>query len=183
MKKRAILLILALVVVVAGAAIVYPLLKRHYNAPKPVPLSEVQDQSELAPDFTVTDAAGESVTLSDFFGKPIVIHFWATWCGSCVLELPDFDSVYAQYGDDVQFLMVNMTDGVRETVRGVQRFLERHQYSFPVYYDTDYQAAVAYGIRGVPLTVFIGADGALKVYNPGMLSQQQLIDAIESLVK
>ena len=57
-------------------------------------------------DFTVQDWEGNMVKLSDFFGKPIVLNFWASWCGPCKMEMPDFNELYLELGEDVHFLMV-----------------------------------------------------------------------------
>ena len=56
-------------------------------------------EKNRAPDFVVTDTDGNAVTLSQFFGKPIVLNFWATWCMPCVYELPDFEEAFREYGD------------------------------------------------------------------------------------
>ena len=64
--------------------------------------------SGTAPDFAVLNASGKQVELSDYFGKPIVVNLWATWCPPCKAELPYFDNAYNRYGQ-VQFLMVNLT--------------------------------------------------------------------------
>ena len=63
-------------------------------------------EKKRAPDFVVTDTDGNAVTLSQFFGKPIVLNFWATWCMPCVYELPDFEEVFREYGDRVVFMMI-----------------------------------------------------------------------------
>ena len=69
-----------------------------------------------APDFTMLDMEGNEVSLASFFGKPIVLNFWASWCGPCKMEMPDFNEKHQQLGNDVQFLMINLTDGTTETV-------------------------------------------------------------------
>ena len=140
--------------------------------------SDVGDtaQSDVFPamDFTVYDIDRNPVKLSDFFGKPILINFWATWCPPCKSELPDFDRVYADYGEDVVFMMVNMTDGSRDTVESASAFTADNGYSFPVYYDCDLDAAYTYGASSIPMTVLIGADGNIVGGQVGVLTEEQL---------
>ncbi|MBR5222368.1 MAG: TlpA family protein disulfide reductase [Clostridia bacterium] len=133
-------------------------------------------QSDVFPamDFTVYDIDRNPVKLSDFFGKPILINFWATWCPPCKSELPDFDRVYADYGEDVVFMMVNMTDGSRDTVESASAFTADNGYSFPVYYDCDLNAAYTYGASSIPMTVLIGADGNIVGGQVGVLTEEQL---------
>lgn len=140
--------------------------------------SDVGDtaQSDVFPamDFTVYDIDRNPVKLSDFFGKPILINFWATWCPPCKSELPDFDRVYDDYGEDVVFMMVNMTDGSRDTVESASAFTADNGYSFPVYYDCDLNAAYTYGASSIPMTVLIGADGNIVGGQVGVLTEEQL---------
>lgn len=124
-----------------------------------------------AADFTVQDWEGGQVSLSDYYGKPIVVNFWATWCGPCKSELPAFDNAYAAYQDEITFLMVNMTDGYSETVVGTKQFIEENGYSFPVYFDTSYEAYQAYGVTAIPMTLFIDADGKLITSQLGAMSE------------
>lgn len=136
-----------------------------------------------APDFEVLDNDGNTVRLSDFRGKPVVLNFWATWCPPCKAELPDFDRSAATYGDEVTFLMVNLTDGGRDTVSGVREFVAANGYTFPVYFDTRYSAANAYRVSSIPTTYFINAEGEIVSYKVGMVSASELEKGIQSLLK
>lgn len=138
--------------------------------------SQEEEEPELtpAPDFTVYDKDGNEVHLSDFAGKPIVLNFWASWCSPCKSEMPDFNQAYLDYGEEVQFLMVNMTDGSRETVESASAFIEEQGYAFPVFYDTSYDAALTYGAYALPTTYFIDAEGYAVAWAQSALSPENL---------
>ena len=142
------------------------------------PESVTYPEGDTAPDFTVLDAEGNEVSLSDFFGTPIVLNFWASWCPPCKAELPDFEAACKKYEGKVTFLMVNMTDGQRETVEVAKDFIASEGYTFPVYFDTKYEASYAYGISSIPTTYFINADGTPEAKATGMISATQLEQGI-----
>lgn len=142
------------------------------------PTAPSEQDPDEAPDFTVLDSTGREVKLSDFFGKPIVLNFWASWCPPCKSELPDFEAAYKKYDGKVTFLMVNLTDNQRETPEVAQSFIRSAGYTFPVYFDVNYQAASAYGIRSIPQTYFINADGKPVAYATGMITASQLEEGI-----
>lgn len=133
-------------------------------------------------DFTMYDFEGNSYQLSDFQGKPVVLNFWASWCGPCKMEMPEFQAKFEQYGEDVHFLMVNLTDGKRETVEGAHQFIEDAGYTFPVYYDKDMDAAAAYGINSVPVTYFVDSDGNMVAYGRGALTGESLQNGIDMIL-
>ena len=140
-------------------------------------------QALLAPDFTVFDLEGNAHKLSDYKGKPVVLNFWASWCDPCKREMPAFNEIYAQYGQNVHFLMVNLTDGLEETVASASGFIAENGYNFPVFYDTDMDAAQAYGASSVPVTYFIDAQGYLLAYYPGALNADILQQGIGIILK
>ena len=142
---------------------------------------EVNENS--APDFTVTDINGNKVNLSDYKGKPVVVNFWATWCYYCKVEMPDFNEAYKNY-PDVQFLMVNATDGQRETVEIAKSYIEQEQYDFDVFFDTiDRNAVRTYNVSSYPQTLFIDKDGNIVSQRIGMLSKDILVQEIEKITE
>lgn len=144
---------------------------------------EQQENGELeqAPNFTVETADGEEVSLHDFFGKPIVVNFWASWCGPCKMELPDFQAAYEKYDDEIIFLMVNMTDGSRETKEGAMKYMQDEGYSLPVYYDVKQEAAYTYMVYSLPTTFFINAEGEAVAYAQGMIDAETLETGISMI--
>ena len=194
-KNTWILAAIALIVLLAGAYRLYETLGARQEAAQlatAAPKETVADDTitlgettaettapaVTAPDFTVYDQDGNPVSLSDFFGTPIVLNFWASWCGPCKMELPDFQEVYDEVGSDVQFLIINMTDGNRETVETASAYLEGQSYTFPAYYDTQFSAAMAYGVSAIPCTYFIDARGCAVARSTGAIDAQTLLEGI-----
>ena len=140
-------------------------------------------EKQLAPDFTVYDLEGNPHKLSDFRGKPVILNFWATWCGYCKMEMPDFNEKYQEYGEDVHFLMVNVTDGSQETVEKASAFVAEEGYSFPVYYDTTLEATSAYPTSGLPVTFIIDAEGAVVAWQQGMMTAENLQKGIDMVLE
>lgn len=136
-----------------------------------------------APDFTVYDAEGEKHKLSDFRGKPVIMNFWATWCGYCKLEMPDFQEKYEQYGEDIHFLMIDMTDGQQETFEKASAYIEQEGFTFPVYYDMDWEVQNTYRVTSLPTTYFIDAEGNFVAQGRGALNAQALQNGIDLLLE
>ena len=174
MKKVIAVILVALLLTGCGAPIETP------EAPPAVPQeTTVEAPKAAAPDFTVYDRDGNEVKLSDFLGKPVVLNFWASWCGPCKMEMPDFDEIYLELGDEVQFLMINLTDGTSETVEGASGFIAQQGYSFPVFYDTSGMAATVYGVQSIPTTYFIDDEGYAITYAVGAISGDMLRQGID----
>lgn len=132
-------------------------------------------------DFMVYDKNGNKVYLSDYAGKPIVVNIWATWCGPCRSELPHFNKLYKELGDDVVFMIVNCT-GEREKQNNVEQFVESKDYDFPLCFDTRYKARGAYDVSGIPTTLFIDRDGKLVHKEIGSMDEDELRDFIEEIL-
>lgn len=133
-----------------------------------------QPQRQLPPNFTAYDAQGNAVQLSDMRGKPVIVNFWASWCDPCKGEMPDFEEAYKTYGEEVIFMMVNLTDGQRETQATAQAHIDKNKFTFPVYFDLDQSGASAYRTVSIPATYFFDADGYLVTYAVGMLDAATL---------
>lgn len=198
MKKKwsLLLLVAAFVILLGGAALLYDKYSGEVENNRLMPNDSAQaaieeaaseeeaeeetdgeaakEEPVMAPDFTVYDEEGNAVKLSDFIGKPVILNFWASWCGPCQMEMPDFNEAYADYGEDLHFLMVNMTDGSQETLETAKAFVKESGYSFPVYYDTDMDAAATYGVISLPTTFFINAEGHAITYANGMIDAEVL---------
>lgn len=141
----------------------------------------IADTAELAPAFTVTDKAGNPVSFSDFAGRPALLNFWASWCPPCRAELPLFQDAYDAHGEEIAFLMINLTDGRQETRESADAFLSENGYTFPVYYDTAQECALAYELYSIPLTVAVNAQGRIIHSRVGSLTESALAEFLEAL--
>lgn len=189
MKKqtKTILLLAGLAVLLVAATLVYRNLSGAV-APEVLPdtpqnaQQSAEEDRELALDFTVVDAQGNAVKLSDLRGKPVVLNFWASWCPPCKGEMPDFEKVYAELGEEVHFMMVDLVDGQRETQEKGAAYIQEQGFTFPVYYDTEQEAAYLYGVRSIPTSVFLDAEGYIVTAAEGALSESMLRKGIDAIV-
>ena len=185
--------VLAFAVVIVGASVLYNRLSGEVElggiaaAPQATEytgdaISETEAQPSMAPDFTVYDLEGNAHKLSDFQGKPVLLNFWASWYGPCKSEMPDFQKFYETYGEQVHFVIVNLTDGRQETVESASAFVEEMGYTFPVYYDTDIDAAMKYGVNAVPVSYFIDAEGRFVAWAQGAMTADMLQQGIDMVL-
>ena len=175
-----------------GAYGLYNKLSEGYKPEMPsLPELDATDENEaesetvseyLAPDFTVYDEDGNPVKLSDFFGKPIVLNFWAAWCYYCKEEMPDFDEVAKEH-PEVQFLMIHATGTGRdvESAETGRKYVEQNGFEFDVFYDLNQDALSTYGISSFPTTFFIASNGDLYTYASGLMSRSNLEATIEKV--
>lgn len=115
-------------------------------------------KGDNAPDFTAELADGSTLTLSEQKDKVVLLNFWGTWCGPCVAEMPAFEKLHSEYGEEVVILAVNSM----EDKNTVDKFIEDNGYTFPIAYDTEGEISRKYPTDGIPYTLIIGKDGIVK---------------------
>ena len=187
---KAALSVAAVILLIAVAVFAYNALSKEVKpdsgAQLPLEQNDESDKGadkEKAPDFTVVDLDGKNVKLSDMIGSPVVLNFWASWCPPCKSEMPEFEAVYKELGGDVQFMMVDMTDGVQETKEMGAKYVQEQGFTFPVFFDTEYEGALMYGIRAIPTTFFIDREGYIITSAQGAMDERSLRNGIAMITK
>lgn len=135
-------------------------------------------------DFSLKTHDGNTFNLFDTLKEKelVVINIWASWCGPCRSEMPDFNQKYLELGADVHFVMVNVTDGGRETVETASKFIEENGFSFPVFYDTTYEASMTYGAYSLPTSYFLNARGEIVAQAVGSINGETLQRGIDMIM-
>ena len=187
-KKVLLITLIALVALLAIAGVLYPKLSSGLQtqqlATTPPATTEEPDATEAtqpetipAPDFTVLEWDGNEVNFSDYAGKPVVLNFWAHWCGPCQMEMPEFNAKYEELEGEVTFLMVHvgadMDAGKEKVTEG--------GYTFPVVFDKDSQVAAFYGVSAFPTSFFIDKEGNLQAYYVGAMDGDLLQKGIDMI--
>lgn len=131
---------------------------------------------EVAPDFAFVLADGRGISLSDLRGRPVVINFWATWCGPCRLEMPEFVALHRSHPD-----LVVLEVNVMESEATARPFAEEFGMTMPVILDQEGDVQRAYGVRGLPVTIFINAEGEVVSRWDGILNRTMLAERIAEL--
>jgi thiol-disulfide isomerase/thioredoxin len=134
----------------------------------------------VAPDFQLKDLEGNIYTLSDYEGSPIMLNFWATWCGPCREEMPYMEEVSQEWADEgLVFFAINLA----ESDSGVKAYLDSFGFTMPVLLDSARTVANKYNITGVPTTYFIDSDGIIQDKVIGAFPDKASIDSyLEDLV-
>ncbi len=119
-------------------------------------------------DWQVNDLRGGSVKLATFKGKAIYLHFWATWCPPCVVELPEIQQLYdSLQRENIAFLMVS-----NERESKIEQFIRQHQYTFPVYYTRE-DVPEAFSFIGIPSTFVLDRAGTIRIKQTGAAKWNQ----------
>ena len=142
--------------------------------PAPTPAQGPQ-VDKLAPDFKLQSLDGQTVSLGDFRGKPVLLNFWATWCPPCRAEMPFLQEIYEDKEWSEKGLVI-LTIDIGENPSVVKEFMENYDLSFTVLLDTDQDVALEYNIRAIPTTFFIDKDGIIQDIKVGAFSSKTEIE-------
>ena len=132
-------------------------------------------QENLAPDFQLADLDGQLVTLSDLRGSPVLLNFWATWCGPCRAEMPFIQDIYENEGFSDKGLIV-LAVNIGEDSSTAKIFMVDNGLTFAVLLDADQKIAREYNIRAIPTTFFIDKNGIIKDVKVGAFSSRVEIE-------
>lgn len=117
----------------------------------------------MVPSFKLKNLSGETISLSDYKGKKILLNFWASWCPPCREEMPYIQKYYEERADksNVEVITVNMTKHEQGDIERVEKFIEEHKLTFPVLLDENGEIMNLYNIRAFPTTYIINEDGMI----------------------
>jgi peroxiredoxin len=132
-----------------------------------------------APEFELVSTEGETIRLSDFQGQPVILNFWATWCGPCRAEFPEFQKAAVDNADRLVIIGINNTAADQPDL--IPGFLEEFGVTFPIVLDEDGQTIKSYRILGLPTTIFIDSAGIINEVFTGPLNKAYIESKISEL--
>jgi peroxiredoxin len=136
-----------------------------------------------APDFQLTLSTGKQVKLSDYRGKAVLLHFWATWCPPCRAELPEMNKLAVKLAGKTDAKLTFLAVCVSDQEKSRADFMKKNNYTFTGGLDTDSSIAMKYGVQGIPTSILISADGKIEKMNVGAMSASGLADFISAYEK
>jgi peroxiredoxin len=169
----------------AGAALAVVLavglyyLNRYWIAPAASAQTKGDSNHPLAPDFSLTDITGQPLKLSDFHGKVVVLNFWATWCGPCRIEIPDFIELQNRYAAQGYTTIGISMDTSPEPV---VEFYKELKMNYPVAVGNDRLGDMYGGMGGLPTTFVIGRDGRIYAKHVGATDPRVFEQEIKELL-
>ena len=132
-----------------------------------------------APDFELPTPTGEIIRLSDYRGTPVIVNFWATWCGPCRAEFPEFQEAAVDNADSLVIIGVNSTS--TDQAENIPSFLEEFGITFPIVLDEQGDVVDQYRVLGLPTTVFVDSNGVVNEVFTGPLNKAYIESKISEL--
>jgi peroxiredoxin len=132
-----------------------------------------------APNFELVSTEGKTVRLSDFRGQPVILNFWATWCGPCRAEFPEFQKAAVDNADRLVIIGINNTTS--DQPDKIPAFLEEFGVTFPIVLDETGETIKTYKILGLPTTIFVDSNGVVNEVFTGPLNKAYIESKISEL--
>jgi len=127
-----------------------------------------------APNFTLPTLDGDTISLSDYIGQPVLINFWATWCAPCRIEMPELVRAYEEHQDE-GFVILAVDLAHQDSIDDVRTFAEEFQMNFPVLLDeTGDVSGEMYRLLGLPMSVFVDREGRIERIYVGLMTAEQI---------
>jgi len=147
----------------------------------PSDLSPVPSQVDFAaPELTLTDLSGKTVSLNDYLGSVVLVNLWATWCPPCKEEMPALETFYEKHKAD-GFVLIAIDQ--EETFETVQPFVAEFGLSFPVWLDEDYLAQRKFNTTSLPSSFVIDRTGRVRLMWVGGVSGEFLENHVTDVIK
>jgi len=137
--------------------------------------SDIAALDEEAPDFRLETTDGRELSLSDFKGKPVLLNFWATYCGPCRYEMPLLQQVHVDPVWTARGLVI-LAVNLGESSATASGFMDENSYSFTVMLDATGEVGARYNTRYIPTTYFIDKDGIIRNVKIGAFQSRAQID-------
>jgi len=141
--------------------------------------AQTLSEGAKAPDFDLMLSTGKKVRLSDYKGKAVLLHFWATWCPPCRRELPEMDSLAKGLPAGGNGKLVFLAVCVSDTEQSRSAFMKKYGYTFTGGLDESGEIAAKYNITGIPTSLLISPDGRIEKINIGAMNRSGISDFVK----
>ncbi len=172
MKPKTIILLFIIVIAIVAAVFTI----------KPLQSPKTAQVGSMTHDFELIDSNRNRISLSSMKGSVVFINFWATWCASCIEEMPAIERMYRNLSGNSSFKVVSIL--YKDDLNRALNFMQQNGFTFPVYLSTDESAARIFGITGIPETFIIDKRGMLrdKVIGPADWDSPRALEIIQTLI-
>ncbi len=190
-ERRTLLAIAGIILLAAiGLVIILGLGSGNSNAVADAPQTQVSELpplgsagplevGDLAYDFTLLDPAGNTIHLGEHLGQPVIVNYWATWCAPCRIEMPEFQSAFAEHqAEGLVILALNQ----KESAEQVTSYFNELGLTFTPLLDSNSDVATAYGAFNLPTTIFINRQGVVTNIHRGLLLPEQIEPLLEEIL-